>query len=211
MSKNTTDLDKTPAPRDPDDFDIDGWIDGATTETQTVRIYRNLGKLGEYQRLEHEFTMLRAQIEGASDDADAIAGDTALGEATPLTRLQELAPKMKAVYDALQADALWVTVRGVPDDELERLRRKVNRTKLPDKPAQLVLELISAGATFRTDDGHEFEVPVGKLRKMRHNIGDKQFRKIARAVDIANGFDQVDEVVPDFSPAASVYLETSES
>lgn len=212
MPKKTTDLDKTPPTLDDDDFDIDAWIDGASTETQTVRIYRNLGKLGEYQRLAQEFEHLQVQL-GDLEDAGGNP-DAALGEATPQTKLVELAPRMKQVYDTLQADALWVTVRGFGDDELDAMRKAVDKgTEPKDKKSEaLAFRLISDGATFRTDNGHEFTMSAKKLRAFRNAIGDKQFNKITGAAYQVNGFNgDTDVVMPDFSPGASVYLATKES
>ncbi|MGN6413786.1 hypothetical protein [Flexivirga sp.] len=207
-------LDKTPELDTADgDFDIDAWIDGASTETQTVRIYRNLGKLGEYQRLEQEFINLQNQL-GSTPEDEGTFSDAALGEVTPQTKLVELAPRMKQVYDTLQADALWVTVRGFGDDELDAMRKEVDKgTEPKDKKSEaLAFRFISDGATFRTDNGHEFTMSAKKLRAFRNAIGDKQFNKITGAAYQVNGFNgDTDVVMPDFSPGASAYLATKES
>lgn len=209
MSK-ATNLDKAPD-TDTEGFDIDAWIDGASTETQTVRIYRNLGKLGEYQRLEHQFEELQAEL-GSTEDDDS--SDRALGEPTAQTKLAELAPRLSEVYDALQADALWVTVRGFGADELAEIRANVDKsTEAKNKKSEaLAFRLISDGATFRTDGGHEFTLSVKKLRSFRNAIGDKQFNLITGAAYNVNGFNgDTGVVMPDFSVAASAYLSTKES
>lgn len=202
---------------DADDFDIDAWINGASTETQAVRIYRNLGKLGEYHRLEQEFLHLQTRL-GEVDDPTFEDPDRALGEAseqdTAQAQLADLAPRMKAVYDALQADALWVTVRGLSSDELEEIRANVDKsTESKDKKtAALAFRLIADGAVFRTDAGHEFTLSAKKLRALRQAIGDKQFNRITGAAYQVNGFDgDLEVVMPDFSHAASAYLSTKGS
>lgn len=212
MPSKKPDLTKTDIHAD-DEFDIDAWIDGASTETQTVRIYRNLGKLGEYQRLEHQFEELREEL-GATEDPTFEDPDRTLGDTTVKTKLAELAPQLKTVYDALQADALWVTVRGFGDDELNEIRTNVDKsTESKDKKSlALALRLISDGATFRTDTGYEFTLSVKKLHAFRNAIGDKQFNLITGAAYAVNGFDgDTGVVMPDFSHAASAYLSTRES
>lgn len=179
---------------DPEEFDIEEWLAGASLPARTVKVYKDAGRRAEYDALEQRFLLLQSQV-----DLDDDKGDRALGVTQDEAELYELAKQMQRLLSELEKSALRVKVRALTHDEDEKIKAHLEKQKITGDPA--AYERLSVAVQYPklspTDWG-----------RMREAIGEVQFDAISVALVELAGFTSGGQVMPDFSREASALLST---
>lgn len=183
---------------DPDEFDIEEWLSGASLPARTVRVFQKAGLRAEYDRLEQRFLDLQMQL---NEDFEAKGGvEDTLAELGPLGEQYEVALEMRRVWEELRDGELWIKVRACTGDEIAKIV-----DKLDDEEAR-VLESVRIGGTV-----HGKPLSATGWKKLRNAIGERQFRDVVATTMEVNGYSTSFQVMPDFLAGASAALKTKES
>jgi len=178
---------------DPEEFDIEEWLSGASLPARTVKIYRDAGLRAEYDALEQRFLMQQSQVNLDRDDADDSLGVTAAE-----SKLFDLAKQLQKLLAELEKSALPVKVRALTHDE----DSKVVESKA--KGDQAAYKRLAVAVTHP-------KLPAEGWARMREAIGEVQFAEICAALSELAGFTSGGQVMPDFSPSLSALLSTKDS
>jgi len=178
---------------DPEEFDIEEWLSGASLPARTVKIYRDAGLRAEYDALEQKFLLMQSQVNLDDDDKD-----DSLGVSPQVQELYDVAKQLQKLMARLEDSALPVKVRALTGDE----DKKIVESKVKgDKAAYARL---AVAVTYP-------KLPADGWARMRQGIGEVQFADICNALSELAGFASGGQVMPDFSPGLSALLSTTES
>jgi hypothetical protein len=177
---------------DPDDFDIDAWIDQGARPRRDVTVYRNWDLLQEYDRLAQKLQ----QEDGADDES---MGEVSIRE------------QNEDVIERMEASRLVFTVQALTGEELKALaekaptkpllgadgqpRKRVDQIALGDMTAAAAVIKVTDGATGRSKP----TISEKQVRKLRVTLGDGPMHGLFRAVTELAQAGQVLPSVP-FSP-----------
>jgi hypothetical protein len=177
---------------DPDDFDIDAWIDQGARPRRDVTVYRNWDLLQEYDRLAQKLQ----QEDGADDES--------MGEVSIREQIED-------VIERMEASRLVFTVQALTGEELKALAEKaptkpllgadgqplkrVDQIALGDMTAAAAVIKVTDGATGRSKP----TISEKQVRKLRVTLGDGPMHGLFRAVTELAQAGQVLPSVP-FSP-----------
>lgn len=168
----------------PADFDIDAWLSGATLPERACTVYGDGAGYAKWQELDDE--LQRAQR--AEDDADATFGSKA--------KFLELAQRVEAQQEAIDASRLRIRFRALLTDESEPIQEKHKKNKDAITYHMLAAQVISPKLT------------ADQFKAIRAKIGEGQFQTILETAAEASYGRRVE--VP-FSAAASALLATGGS
>lgn len=177
---------------DPEEFDIEEWLSGASLPARTVTVYRDAGLRAEFDQLEQRFLLLQSQIN--TDDNR----DDSLGVTQVESQAFDVARQLQELLARLESSALKVKVRALTHDEDSKI---VESKVKGDKAAY---ERLAVAVTYP-------KLSPSQWAQMRNAIGEVQFAEICEALSELAGFTSGGQVMPDFSPGLSAALSTKES
>jgi len=181
---------------DPEEFDIDEWLAGASLPARTVKIYQDAQLRAEYDALEQRFLVLKVQVGVGEHPDEALSATSAEAE------LFDVAKQMQDIITRLESSALLVKVRALTDDENEKIQKNLKKANITGRAA--AYERMAVAVTYP-------KLRPADWGRMRQKIGEVQFSEITDALVELAGFTAGGQVMPDFSRAASELLSTKGS
>lgn len=168
---------------DPDDFDLDAWIDQAARPRREVKVYLDWSLLEEYDRLVQKL------------DEDPAADDESMGEVGIREQIED-------VLDRMESKHLVFTVQALTGEEMKELAEKAPTKPVLDNDGKPLLDqdgkprkrvdqvalgdMTTAAAVIQVTNGETGKskptISAKQMGNLRKRIGDGPLHNLHKAV-----------------------------